>query len=67
MFVAFGRILSRGLHPPTFLQLSFLVVAIVLEIVGFIYLWPAVRPRGELWAKECDISGKRDSSLCPQA
>ena len=47
LFVAFGGILSRGLHPPSLLQVSFLALAIVLEIAGFRYLMPAVRPRGE--------------------
>ena len=47
LLVAFGGILSRGLHSPSFLQVSFLALAIVLEIAGFRYLLPAVRPRGE--------------------
>ena len=45
--IAFGGILGSGLHPPSFLQVSFLALAIVLEIAGFRYLMPAVRPRGE--------------------
>ena len=47
LLVAFGGILSRGLHSPSLLQVSFLVLAIFLEIAGFRYLMPAVRPRGE--------------------
>jgi hypothetical protein len=47
LFVAFGQILSTGLHTPTRLQVSFLALAIVLEIAGFRYLMPIVRPRGE--------------------
>jgi len=46
LLVAFGG-LSSGLHSPSFLQVSFFALAIVLEIVGFRYLMPAVRPRGE--------------------
>ena len=44
---AFGGILSRGLGSPSLLQVSFLALAILLEIAGFAYLMPAVRPRGE--------------------
>lgn len=47
LFVAFGGILSLGLHSPSLLQVSFLALAIFLEIAGFRYLMPAVRPRGE--------------------
>jgi hypothetical protein len=32
---AFGHILSTGLHTPSLLQVSFLAVAIALEIAGF--------------------------------
>ena len=47
LFVAFGKILSTGLHAPTLLQVSFLALAIVLEIAGFRYLMPIMRSRGE--------------------
>ncbi|HKA22021.1 MAG TPA: DUF6609 family protein [Blastocatellia bacterium] len=47
LLVAFGQIFSTGLHPPSFLQVSFLALAIVLEIAGFRYLMPIMRPRGE--------------------
>ena len=47
LLLGFGGILSRGLHSPTLLQVSFLALAILLEIAGFRYLMPAVRPRGE--------------------
>ena len=46
-FLAFGGILSRGLHSPSLLQVGFLALAIFLEIAGFRYLMPTVRPRGE--------------------
>ena len=44
--VVFGGILSRGLHSPSLLQVAFLALAIFLEIAGFRYLMPIVRPRG---------------------
>ena len=47
LFVAFGKILSTGLHAPTLLQVSSLALAIVLEIAGFRYLMPVMRSRGE--------------------
>jgi Family of unknown function (DUF6609) len=47
LLLAFGGILSRGLHSPSLLQVSSLALAIFLEIAGFRYLMPAVRPRGE--------------------
>jgi len=47
LFVLFGRILSTGLHAPGFLQVSFLVLAIVLEIAGFRYLMPIMQRRDE--------------------
>ena len=47
LLVAFGRIFSTGLHTPSFLQVSFLALAIILEIAGFRYLMPIMRPRGE--------------------
>jgi hypothetical protein len=47
MLCGFGGILSRGLHSPSLLQVSFFALAIFLEIAGFRYLMPAVRPRGE--------------------
>jgi|SRR6516225_7433460 hypothetical protein len=47
LFVSFGKILSTGLHSPSFLQVSFLALAIVLEIAGFRYLMPIMHPRGE--------------------
>ena len=47
LLLAFGGILSRGLHSPNLLQVSFLALAIFLEIAGFLYLMPVVRPRGE--------------------
>src|SRR5215831_16248230 len=47
LLVAFGQILSTGLHTPSFLQVSFLALAIVLEIAGFRCLLPIVRPCGE--------------------
>ena len=47
LLVAFGGILSSGLHSPSLLQVSFFALAIVLEIAGFRYLMPVARPRGE--------------------
>jgi drug/metabolite transporter (DMT)-like permease len=47
LFVAFGQILSNGLHTPSLFQVSFLALAIVLEIAAFRYLMPIMRPRGE--------------------
>jgi hypothetical protein len=47
LFVGFGQILSTGLHAPSLLQVSFLALAIALEIAGFRYLMPIMRPRGE--------------------
>ena len=47
LLLAFGGILSLGLHSPSLLQVSFLALAILLEIAGFLYLMPVVRPRGE--------------------
>jgi hypothetical protein len=47
LLLAFGRILSRGLHSLNLLQVSFLALAIFLEIAGFLYLMSVVRPRGE--------------------
>jgi hypothetical protein len=47
LFVAFGKILSTGLHAPTLLQVSFLALAIALGIAGFRYLMPIMRSRGE--------------------
>jgi len=35
LLVAFGHILSMGLHTPSLLQVTFLALAIVLEIAGF--------------------------------
>jgi len=39
--------LSMVLHTPSLLQVTFLALAIVLEIAGFRYLMPIVRLRGE--------------------
>jgi hypothetical protein len=47
LLVLFGRTLSTGLHAPGFCQVSFVVLAIVLEIAGFRYLMPIMEPRGE--------------------
>ena len=47
LLVAFGQILSAGLRTPSFLQVSFLALAIILEITGFRYLMPIMHPRGE--------------------
>jgi hypothetical protein len=47
LLVGFGGTLSNGLHSPSFFQVSFLALAIVLEIAGFRYVMPAVRLRGE--------------------
>ena len=47
LFVAFGQILSTGLHTPSLLQVSFLALAIVLEIAGFRYLMPIMQPCGK--------------------
>ena len=45
--VVFGGILGRGLRSPSLLQVSFLALAIFLEIAAFRYLMLAVRPPGE--------------------
>ena len=47
LITIFGTQLARGLHPPTILQVGSLTLAIVLEIAGFRFLMPIIRPRGE--------------------
>jgi hypothetical protein len=47
LLLVFGGTLSRGLRSPSLLQVSFFALAIFLEIAGFAYLMPVVRPRGE--------------------